>query len=257
MFNGTVQYGTAFMIIITMKATHQYLMTVTHAVSFLPLFHVTDMPLNYTDLDNCSIKAILNAEINISLFLGPNESHSVTCSLSSVSPESESELQEVMIYNDQRIAGSGAPIDYGLNGDNLDWIRRPSVYSTQRDTESIHWFNVLCYHNQVSDWDLPDDQPIRPIMDLPNSSFLPSTEEHSKLRHDYIILVSRTLIKYCKYFKQFSKMVTSHIPHQFSKEMKQQSEVVSYELIMLINSKISSKGSPKQNGINDCQIQIL
>ena len=86
---------------------------------------------------------------------------------------------------------------------------------------------MLCYKNRVSNWDLDDNQPIRPILDLPNSTFLPSLEEHAKLRADYIILVLRILVKECEYFKKFSKFVQGHIPHQFSKEMRKQSQVVS------------------------------
>ena len=59
------------------------------------------------------------------------------------------------------------------------------------------------------------------------STFLPSLEEHAKLRADYIILVLRILVKECEYFKKFSKFVPGHIPHQFSKEMRKQSQVVS------------------------------
>ena len=118
-------------------------------------------------------------------------------------------------------------VDYGLNGDNLDWQRRPSIYSANRDTESIHWFNVLCYDNRVSNWNLDDNQPIRPILDLPNASFLPSHEEHAKLRADYIVLALRIMVKNCEYFKKFSKIVPAHIPHQYNKEMRKQSQVVS------------------------------
>ena len=112
-------------------------------------------------------------------------------------------------------------------GTTLIGRKRPSIYSANRDTESVHWFNLLSYKNRVSNWDLDDKDPIRPILDLPNSSFLPSFEEHAKLRADYIILVLRILVQNCEYFKQFSKIVTGHIPHQFSKEMRNQSQVVS------------------------------
>jgi len=57
--------------------------------------------------------------------------------------------------------------------------------------------------------------------------FFFSYEEHAKLRKDYITLVLRILVKYCKYFKQFAKLMQDHIPHQFSKEIKQQTKVVS------------------------------
>lgn len=56
--------------------------------------------------------------------------------------------------------------DYGLNGDNLDWLRRPSIYSKDKDTESVHWFNLLAYDNRVANLDLNDDAPIRHIIQV-------------------------------------------------------------------------------------------
>ena len=94
--------------------------------------------------------------------------------------------------------------DYGLNGDNLDWLKRPSIYSKDRDSESVHWFNL----------NLSYEEPIRNIMELPNSSFLPSPEEHAKLKKEFVLLVLRILAKNCKYFRQFGNMIPSHIPHQ-------------------------------------------
>ena len=150
--------------------------------------------------------------------------------------------------------------DYGLNGDNLDWLKRPSIYSKDRDSESVHqprsqglsslpplsfsqrqwrqrretlgtrlsvhWFNLLAYDNRVADWNLSDEEPIRNIMELPNSSFLPSPEEHAKLKKDFVLLVLRILAKNCKYFRQFGSMIPSHIPHQYSINMSRQSQIV-------------------------------
>ena len=126
--------------------------------------------------------------------------------------------------------------DYGLNGDNLDWLRRPSIYSRDRDTESVHWFNLLAYDNRVVDWNLNDEEPIRNIMELPNSSFLPSPEDHAKLKKDFVILVLRILAKNCKYFRQFDSVIPSHIPHQYSTNMSRQSQIVGlYPLLKLKN----------------------
>ena len=116
--------------------------------------------------------------------------------------------------------------DYGLNGDNLDWLRRPSIYSKNKDTESVHWFNLLAYDNRVVDWNLSDKEPVRDIMELPNSSFLPSPDDHAKLKKDFVLLVLRILVKNCKYFSQFARLIPAHIPHQHSKEMSQQSHIV-------------------------------
>ena len=116
--------------------------------------------------------------------------------------------------------------DYGLNGDNLDWLRRPSIYSKGKGTESVHWFNLLAYDNRVADWNLNDEEPIRNIMELPNSSFLPSPEDHAKLKKDFVILVLHILAKNCKYFRQFGSVIPSHIPHQYSTNMSRQSQIV-------------------------------
>lgn len=139
-----------------------------------------------------------------------SEADTDSCSYDSSISSSESDLpeEEHRVLGDQITPNSNnieSLADYGLNGDNLDWQRRPSIYSANMDTESIHWFNLLCYKNRVSNWDLDDKDPIRPILNLPNSSFLPSLEEHAKLRADYIILVLRILVQNCEYFRQFSK----------------------------------------------------
>ena len=118
------------------------------------------------------------------------------------------------------------------NGDNLDWIRRPSIYSQDRDTESIHWFNLLAYDNRVVDRDLNGKDPIKDVMDLENSTFLPSPEEHSQLKDEFVVLVLRVLIKYCKFFKQCANLVPAHIPHKYSKEMRHRSQVVSVQLTL-------------------------
>lgn len=126
--------------------------------------------------------------------------------------------------------------DFGLNGDNLDWIRRPSIYSEDRNTESVHWFNLIGYDNRVVNWDLNDKNPIRDIKDLENSTFLPSLDDHAKLKDEFVVLVLRILVKNCKYFEQFASMVPTHIPHPYSKQMSHQSQVVS-----LILSEFSNK----------------
>ena len=143
---------------------------------------------------------------------------------SSSSEESESEGEEEGSLGNQ--IGKSHPCDFGLNGDNLDWTRRPSIYSGDRDTESIHWFNLLAYENRVIDWDLSDKCPIKNIMDLENSTFIPSPEEHSQLKDEFVVLVLRILTKTCKYFQQFANIVPAHIPHQYRKEMSCQSKVV-------------------------------
>lgn len=116
------------------------------------------------------------------------------------------------------------PTDFGLNGDNLDWTRRPSIYSRDRDTESVHWFSLLAYDNRVVNWDLDDKHPIRDVKDLEISSFISSPDEHAKLKDEFV----RILVENYKYFQQFAGMVPTHIPHPQSKQMSCKLQVVSF-----------------------------
>lgn len=158
-----------------------------------------------------------------------SDTSSLESDLSSSSEASESEEEA-----EGSLCKSHPAHDFGLNGDNLDWIRRPSIYSGDRDTQSIHWFNLLAYDNRVIDWDLSDKYPIKNILDLENSTFIPSPEEHSQLKDEFVVLVLRILTKNCKYFQQFENKVPAHIPHQYRKEMSFQSQVVSMNHLSLV-----------------------
>lgn len=152
------------------------------------------------------------------------ESDSLICSSESSESEEDRGGEESLCNQDDKSSCA----DFGLNGDNLDWIRRPSIYSKERDTESVHWFSLLAYDNRVTDWDLNDEHPIRDIRELDNSTFIPSPDEHAKLKEEFVVLVLRILVKNCKYFQKFASMVPTHIPHPYSEEMRHQSQVVSF-----------------------------
>lgn len=100
--------------------------------------------------------------------------------------------EEYRVLGDQIILNSNNIeffVDYGLNGDNFDWQRRLFIYLVNMDIEFIYWFNLFCYKNRVSNWDLDDKDLIRLILNLFNLSFLFLFEEYVKLCVDYIILV--------------------------------------------------------------------
>jgi len=101
----------------------------------------------------------------------------------------------------------------------LDWIRRPSAYSCDRDTESIHWFNLLAYNNCVINGGVSDKDSIKDIIDLENSTFIPSPGEHSQQKDEFVVLVLRILSKQCKYIQQFANIIPAHIPHQYRRDV--------------------------------------
>lgn len=85
----------------------------------------------------------------------------------------------------------------------------------------------MAYDSRVINWDASDEHPIKNIMELENSMFIPLPGEHSQLKDEFVVLVLRILTKKCKYFQQFANIVPAHMPHQYRKEMSRQSQVVS------------------------------
>ena len=72
---------------------------------------------------------------------------------------------------------------------------------------------------------MKNSEPIANIMELPNSSFLPSPDDHAKFKKDFVTLVLCIVTKNCKYFRQLGSMIPSHVPHQYSIEMSRQSQI--------------------------------
>lgn len=117
---------------------------------------------------------------------------------------------------------------YDLVADNLDFEQRPTIYSSSKDTKSIHGFCMIGIEERVKGENLDNEEQIQSVLDLPNISFLPSIEDHQALRKELIVLILRVLIKYCKWFKQFSKHIPDHLDHTYKEKMKQKNDVVKH-----------------------------
>ena len=66
----------------------------------------------------------------------------------------------------------------------------------------------------------------RSIADLELSELLPSAESNLSVESDCVVLVSRIVVKLLSAFRMFRDEVVHHIPHKYSKEMTEKSEVV-------------------------------
>ena len=60
-------------------------------------------------------------------------------------------------------------------------------------------------------------------------SFLPTSDEYQILKENMAILVAHILVDHISFFSEdFKGLVTRHIPHQYSAQMSQKSEVVRF-----------------------------
>lgn len=72
-----------------------------------------------------------------------------------------------------------------------------------------------------------ESMPQKPIDDLQLVELLPDKVVQENLVWQWAVLVSRVITKYLTKFKMYAKYVLYHIPHPYSKEMAEKSEIVS------------------------------
>ena len=128
---------------------------------------------------------------------------------------------------------------FKIVGDNLDKTVRPRYMRLDRQTESLHYFHSFAVKNRVdfrSLSDIPPNQCQHPNRDL-LAKLLPSTNDIQTMHSLFGVHITRILVEHLPFMKPFADVVSWHIPHEFSSEMAQKSEVVSAFSKAEINSK--------------------
>ena len=115
------------------------------------------------------------------------------------------------------------PPSYQVIGDNIDLYVKTKHMASNCQNKSIHWFLMNAVQDRVIGEGLDNSQQIKPIMEVENAEFLPSKEDNSDLLHDFVPLVTRVIAENIPAFACFRDVVVSHIPHEFSQEMKTKS----------------------------------
>lgn len=92
---------------------------------------------------------------------------------------------------------------------------------------SLHYFHAFAALSRVKTLHLDDTKPIGDVKALPLSTFLPSAEDCSALRDNYVIHISHILVKHLAFLQPFSKCVPKQIEHMYSEAMAKKSSVVS------------------------------
>jgi hypothetical protein len=111
-------------------------------------------------------------------------------------------------------------------GDNWDMKIRPhDMLSTHQNTD-LHYFASNLIVERVP-WDhLSTTSPQKDILSLPNSTFLISLAEATKLREDFKVLVARVLVTNIPQLTFLKSIVPEHIPHKYQQEMAKKSTII-------------------------------
>ena len=90
------------------------------------------------------------------------------------------------------------------------------IQSQQYENRSIHWTQEYGILNHVNEPSLDRTRPQKPLKDIQLANLLPSKEVQDNLNTRWAAMVARVVCKYLVY----------HVPHRYSKEMADKSEMV-------------------------------
>ena len=112
---------------------------------------------------------------------------------------------------------------FKIVGDNINKNVKPRQMREDHQAKMLNYFYV---YDRVDFGSLPDNPPQRPC-DVDVHVLLPTADDLFGLKFNLAVLVARVLCKHIPFFKKLGHVVTQHIPHMYSVEMAQRSEVVS------------------------------
>ena len=110
--------------------------------------------------------------------------------------------------------------------DNFDFKQQVHSMTEQHQNIDVHWVTHLSVENRVPGNHLSSAKPAADaVMQMENGVCLPTCHEHHLQRENYITLTERAIVEIpCLAF--LKPVVCKHIPHQYSKEMAEKSEMV-------------------------------
>lgn len=110
--------------------------------------------------------------------------------------------------------------------DNWDLRQEVRHMTSDHQNTDIHWVNHNIVENRVSGNHLPDDKPVKNIMDVENKDLIPSIADHKELYNNYLVHIQRILTKRIPSLEGLSSNVPKHIKHKHSEEMRKKSKKV-------------------------------
>ena len=99
------------------------------------------------------------------------------------------------------------------------------MLSTHQNTD-LHYFASNLIVERVPCDNLSTTSPQKDIISLPNSTFLLSSAEATKLREDFKVLVARVLVTNIPQLSFLKSIVPQHISHKYQQEMAKKSTII-------------------------------
>ena len=119
-------------------------------------------------------------------------------------------------------------------GDNVDKTIKPRHMREDRQTKSVHYFQIYAVEDRVN-LSESSEEPRVPGQDPPLNEILPSPEDNRAMIANLTTIVTRILAEHVPFIKEnLGDAVARHIPHPYSSEMAKKSNVVSMHAMSLL-----------------------
>lgn len=115
--------------------------------------------------------------------------------------------------------------------DNVDSTVRPRHMREDNQSKSLHYVQVYAVKDRIDYSSFVNTPPTgeKNVFDI-----LPTSNDYDKIKENMAILVSRIIADRIRFFAEdYKGVVTRHIPHKYTSQMSQKSEVVSYVRYLL------------------------
>jgi hypothetical protein len=126
----------------------------------------------------------------------------------------------------QILIGNGRKITF----DNLDYHQEVHHMTEEHQNIDKHYVTSMSTENRVHGNHLSDKCPETGVLRMENGKCLPSVQDHGRQRENYITLAGRIITNNIPCLSYLSDVAVAHIPHQYSKEMKEVSQMVCYQV---------------------------
>jgi len=114
--------------------------------------------------------------------------------------------------------------------DNFDFRITPGQLTKDHQNTDNHWISQYVTFNRIDTSGMNNSQPIGELSKFEIFGYLLNEVEEAKLRSDYIILVTRVLVKFISWLEPLKECL-GHIKHRHSTEMACKSVVVGLPVV--------------------------
>lgn len=118
-------------------------------------------------------------------------------------------------------------------GDNFDITITPARMTKEKQRRSLHWFLTMVKQKQVTIEDLhmpeTDLLPLPNILEMPTSSWIPTTRQVDALIENLSFHVAHILRKYIDFLNPFK--IANCIKHEYIHKTKQKSVILNCDLV--------------------------